>query len=344
MARRDLRRHRHVHRQPQQVGPVEVVHQLHARASAAWRGVAPDENGRRRRRSAAGCARGLRRPRRCNARCRESPALRPRAARRRSRRRRRPVRPMRSGGSRRSREQEACPEALEAHATLRRMRERRSAAREEADRRWYWLIAVTLLGAGIVLIPILYTGARARNVPPPERDGLSRGSNRAGADGRLRGDGGAHAVARCAQDAAAARVAPPRRDRSLVRGDDADVVQSRAERGKSGDGGGGAGGVHRYAADRTVAADAGALRRLHRRVRERGRGDAAGVAHLESVRLSAGGHGTQPERRAPRQCERRRHVPGRSGGRCADRGGGGARLAARDCTGRRRRCCSQAWR
>src|SRR4051794_21372657 len=39
-----------------------------------------------------------------------------------------------------------------------RMRERRSAARENADRLWYWLVAVTLLGAGIVLIPILYTG------------------------------------------------------------------------------------------------------------------------------------------------------------------------------------------
>ncbi|HEX3578158.1 MAG TPA: O-antigen ligase family protein [Thermoanaerobaculia bacterium] len=38
------------------------------------------------------------------------------------------------------------------------MRERRSAARENADRRWYWLVAVTLLGAGVVLIPILYTG------------------------------------------------------------------------------------------------------------------------------------------------------------------------------------------
>ena len=38
------------------------------------------------------------------------------------------------------------------------MRERRSAAREHADRRWYWLIALTLLGAGIVFIPILYTG------------------------------------------------------------------------------------------------------------------------------------------------------------------------------------------
>jgi len=38
------------------------------------------------------------------------------------------------------------------------MRERRSAAREKADRRWYWLIAVTLLGTGIVLIPIFYTG------------------------------------------------------------------------------------------------------------------------------------------------------------------------------------------
>lgn len=38
------------------------------------------------------------------------------------------------------------------------MRERRSAARERADRAWYWLIALTLLGAGIVLIPIFYTG------------------------------------------------------------------------------------------------------------------------------------------------------------------------------------------
>jgi O-antigen ligase len=38
------------------------------------------------------------------------------------------------------------------------MRERRSAAREKADRLWYWLIAVALLGAGIVLIPIFYTG------------------------------------------------------------------------------------------------------------------------------------------------------------------------------------------
>ncbi|MEA2329009.1 MAG: hypothetical protein QOE68_3968, partial [Thermoanaerobaculia bacterium] len=38
------------------------------------------------------------------------------------------------------------------------MRERRSAAREKADRRWYWLISLTLLGAGIVLIPIFYTG------------------------------------------------------------------------------------------------------------------------------------------------------------------------------------------
>lgn len=46
----------------------------------------------------------------------------------------------------------------EAHATLRRMRERRSAAREKADRRWYWLIALTLLGAGIVVVPIFYTG------------------------------------------------------------------------------------------------------------------------------------------------------------------------------------------
>jgi O-antigen ligase len=38
------------------------------------------------------------------------------------------------------------------------MRERRSAAREKADRLWYWLPAATLLGAGIVLIPVLYTG------------------------------------------------------------------------------------------------------------------------------------------------------------------------------------------
>lgn len=38
------------------------------------------------------------------------------------------------------------------------MRERRSAAREKADRQWYRLVAMTLLGAGIVLIPILYTG------------------------------------------------------------------------------------------------------------------------------------------------------------------------------------------
>jgi O-antigen ligase len=37
------------------------------------------------------------------------------------------------------------------------MRERRSAARENADRLWYWLVAVTLLGAGIVLIPVLYS-------------------------------------------------------------------------------------------------------------------------------------------------------------------------------------------
>src|SRR5258706_1062232 len=37
------------------------------------------------------------------------------------------------------------------------MRERRSAARENADRRWHWL-ALTLLGAGIVIIPIFYTG------------------------------------------------------------------------------------------------------------------------------------------------------------------------------------------
>jgi O-antigen ligase len=38
------------------------------------------------------------------------------------------------------------------------MRERRSVAREKAHRVWYSLIAVTLLGAGIVFIPILYTG------------------------------------------------------------------------------------------------------------------------------------------------------------------------------------------
>ncbi|MEA2327107.1 MAG: hypothetical protein QOE68_2066 [Thermoanaerobaculia bacterium] len=38
------------------------------------------------------------------------------------------------------------------------MRERRSAAREKADRQWYRLVAMTLLAAGIVLIPILYTG------------------------------------------------------------------------------------------------------------------------------------------------------------------------------------------
>ncbi len=38
------------------------------------------------------------------------------------------------------------------------MRERRSAAREKADRLWYWFVAVSLLGAGIVFIPILYTG------------------------------------------------------------------------------------------------------------------------------------------------------------------------------------------
>jgi O-antigen ligase len=38
------------------------------------------------------------------------------------------------------------------------MRERRSAAREKADHRWYWLLALTLLGAGIVLIPTFYTG------------------------------------------------------------------------------------------------------------------------------------------------------------------------------------------
>src|SRR5437764_14165216 len=38
------------------------------------------------------------------------------------------------------------------------MRERRSAARERTDRLRYWLSAVMLLGAGIVLIPILYTG------------------------------------------------------------------------------------------------------------------------------------------------------------------------------------------
>jgi len=38
------------------------------------------------------------------------------------------------------------------------MRERRSAARERTDRLRYWLSAVMLLGAGIVLIPILYSG------------------------------------------------------------------------------------------------------------------------------------------------------------------------------------------
>jgi O-antigen ligase len=38
------------------------------------------------------------------------------------------------------------------------MRERRSAAHESPDRLRYWLSAVMLLGAGIVLIPILYTG------------------------------------------------------------------------------------------------------------------------------------------------------------------------------------------
>ncbi|HEX7681843.1 MAG TPA: hypothetical protein VF713_27235, partial [Thermoanaerobaculia bacterium] len=38
------------------------------------------------------------------------------------------------------------------------MRERRSAARERSDRLRYWRSAVMLLGAGIVLIPILYTG------------------------------------------------------------------------------------------------------------------------------------------------------------------------------------------
>jgi O-antigen ligase len=38
------------------------------------------------------------------------------------------------------------------------MRERRSAAREKSGRSRYWLLAATLLGAGIVLIPILYTG------------------------------------------------------------------------------------------------------------------------------------------------------------------------------------------
>jgi len=38
------------------------------------------------------------------------------------------------------------------------MRERRSAAREKNDRSRYWLLAAALLGAGIVLIPILYTG------------------------------------------------------------------------------------------------------------------------------------------------------------------------------------------
>jgi O-antigen ligase len=38
------------------------------------------------------------------------------------------------------------------------MRERRSAAREKVDHSPYWLVAVTLVGAGIVFIPILYTG------------------------------------------------------------------------------------------------------------------------------------------------------------------------------------------
>src|SRR3954470_25079193 len=38
------------------------------------------------------------------------------------------------------------------------MRERRSAAREKTGRSRYWLLGAALLGAGIVLIPILYTG------------------------------------------------------------------------------------------------------------------------------------------------------------------------------------------
>jgi len=48
------------------------------------------------------------------------------------------------------------------------MRERRSAAREKADRRWYWLIALTLLGAGIVLIPIFYTGGAVETFRLPK--------------------------------------------------------------------------------------------------------------------------------------------------------------------------------
>src|SRR4051794_41699411 len=53
-----------------------------------------------------------------------------------------------------------------------RMRERRSAAREKADRRWYWLVAVTLLGAGIVLIPILYTGGAIDTFRLPKEKAL----------------------------------------------------------------------------------------------------------------------------------------------------------------------------
>jgi O-antigen ligase len=48
------------------------------------------------------------------------------------------------------------------------MRERRSAAREKAGRRWYWLIALTLLGAGIVLIPIFYTGGAVETFRLPK--------------------------------------------------------------------------------------------------------------------------------------------------------------------------------
>jgi O-antigen ligase len=48
------------------------------------------------------------------------------------------------------------------------MRERRSAAREKADRRWYWLIALTLLGTGIVLIPIFYTGGAVETFRLPK--------------------------------------------------------------------------------------------------------------------------------------------------------------------------------
>jgi hypothetical protein len=52
------------------------------------------------------------------------------------------------------------------------MRERRSAAREKADRRWPWLVAVTLLGAGIVLIPILYTGGALETFRLPKEMAL----------------------------------------------------------------------------------------------------------------------------------------------------------------------------